>query len=229
MTPVTIRIPGTDTHLQMKQKGLPVNQEALFLMEFLHETNIRPRRAAADLGCGSGLLTVALALLYPGIPVTGYEIQHALCDTARENVYLNGMDARVEVVPGDIRKPEDRPGDLTCDLVVMNPPFRTVGSGRVSPDSLRRSANHELCGTLEDFVTAASIALVHKGVLATVMLPERFPELLQRMHARKIPAFAARWIHHRMDLPANAVLILGRKGGRGGFTVYPPRLVTTPV
>lgn len=213
----------------MKQKGLPVNQEALFLLSFLSRADVHPTHAAVDLGCGSGLMTIALSKMYPGIKVTGYENQRKLVEAARGNLLLNSVSTHAAVECADIRKVDERPADLSCDLAVMNPPFRTAGSGRLSPDAIKRQANHEVTATLADFIRAASIALIHKGILATVMIPERFPELMAVMEERKTPAFAIQWIHHRPGAPANAALVLGRKGGRGGLMVHSPLFVTPAV
>ncbi|MBN1295742.1 methyltransferase [bacterium] len=222
MSIIGIHLPTVEEPILFEQRGLPVSQEALFLLKFLVQARVSPDHAAADLGCGSGLLTVGLARLFPSIRVYGVELQPELVSVAEDNARRNGLMSRIAIIQGDIRQPESRPPDNACDLVVMNPPFRRTASGKLSPDVLRRHANHEMAGTLEDFIRVASICLSHHGRMAMVMVPERLPDTLQMMTERHVPAAVIQWIHHTPQLPANAVLILGCKGGRGGLTVLPP-------
>jgi len=221
----SIRIPGTDKIIEFEQKGLPVSQEALFLLDFIKQEKISPAIGAADLGCGSGLLTLGLGQLFDEIPVTGYEIQKELAQTAQRNIDHHNLSNRLKIVCGDIRDKHSRPEDQTCDLVICNPPFRKIDTGKVSPNKLIRQANHEFAGNLNDFIKAASISLVHKGFLAVVMIPERFSELIFLMEKRKVPPFIIKWIHHKTVSPANAVLVIGRKGTQSCMSVSPPLIV----
>ncbi|MCD4653757.1 methyltransferase [bacterium] len=211
--------------MKFEQKGLPVSQEALFLLDFVFNTGVSPVIAAADLGCGSGMLMLGLGVFYPDLEVTGYEIQEELVETARRNIARNSLTDRLKIVYGDIRDKQFRPLDQSCDLVVSNPPFRKIATGKMSTDDLKRHANHEQNGDLDDFVRSGSISLVHRGILAIVVLPERFPELTIIMEQRKVPAFAVRWVHHSKSSPANTVLVLGKKGGHGGLKVFSPLFV----
>ncbi len=50
-----------------------------------------------------------------------------------------------------------------ADVVITNPPFYLLGSGRINPDSQDAAARHELLGTLQDFVSAAAYLLKNGG------------------------------------------------------------------
>jgi len=52
-----------------------------------------------DVGCGSGILSIAAAHL--GHRATGVEIDESAVASARENVTLNGVDGRVDLLHGD--------------------------------------------------------------------------------------------------------------------------------
>ncbi len=52
-----------------------------------------------DVGCGSGILSIAAARL--GHEATGVEIDESAVASARENVTLNGVDDRVSLIHGD--------------------------------------------------------------------------------------------------------------------------------
>jgi 16S rRNA (guanine1207-N2)-methyltransferase len=73
----------------------------------------------ADLGCGLGVLSLAV-LHNPGVTdVTAIDIDHRAVEAARRNV----TDARARIVHGDVR--QAALSDL--DFVVMNPPFHAEG------------------------------------------------------------------------------------------------------
>jgi 16S rRNA (guanine1207-N2)-methyltransferase len=75
---------------------------------------------AVDLGCGSGVLAVALAAARPGLSVVGVDQSAAAVASAVATVAANGLADRVRVVR------DDAAGSLeegSVDLVVCNPPF----------------------------------------------------------------------------------------------------------
>ena len=58
-----------------------------------------------------------------------------------------------------------RPGSF--DLVISNPPYRRLRSGRLNPDGQRAIARHELKSSLADVFGAARHLLDHGGRLAS--------------------------------------------------------------
>ncbi|HWS58823.1 MAG TPA: methyltransferase [Actinotalea sp.] len=85
--------------------------------------------AAVDLGCGTGVLAVALARARPGLQVTATDESGGAVASARATVAANGVADRVTVVRDDAAStvPDD-----SVDLVLLNPPFHlgaTVHTG----------------------------------------------------------------------------------------------------
>ncbi len=75
---------------------------------------------AVDLGCGTGVLAVALAAARPGLTVVGVDQSAAAVASAVATAAANGLADRVRVVR------DDAAGSLeegSVDLVVCNPPF----------------------------------------------------------------------------------------------------------
>lgn len=79
--------------------------------------------AVLDVGCGSGILSIAAALL--GIKnILGVDIDPVAVDVSRENVELNGFSDVVKIQYGDLTKGIDYKADvvvanLMADLVMM--------------------------------------------------------------------------------------------------------------
>ena len=68
-----------------------------------------------DIGCGSGILSIAAALLGAG-EVMAVEIDKDAVSVAEENVKLNGVLNNVSVVQGDLTKGID----FKADIIVAN-------------------------------------------------------------------------------------------------------------
>jgi len=89
----------------------------------LTEKYLKPGDAVLDVGCGSGILSIAAALLGAGC-VLGVDIDPVAVPIARENVALNGLSDRIEIREGDLTKGLDFQGNLVlgnlmADLVMM--------------------------------------------------------------------------------------------------------------
>lgn len=70
----------------------------------------------ADLGCGTGMLSIGAALL--GAEVTGIDIDEAALKIARKNAEAFGLDIEwIRMRIDETAKP------LAADTVIMNPPF----------------------------------------------------------------------------------------------------------
>ena len=75
---------------------------------------------AVDLGCGTGLLAVALAAARPGLAVLATDQSAAAVASTQATVAANGLTGRVTVARDDAASAVP---DGSVDLVVCNPPF----------------------------------------------------------------------------------------------------------
>ncbi|MBH0008163.1 class I SAM-dependent methyltransferase [Salinibacterium sp. SWN1162] len=92
-----------------------------FLMTFLPE--MKPDAATAvDLGSGTGVLAVSLALARRDLQVVAVDQSIAAVASTRETADANGVGARVEAAREDALT--ERP-TASADLIVCNPPFHT--------------------------------------------------------------------------------------------------------
>lgn len=178
-----------------------------------------------DLGTGCGVIPLLLASQSGQRALVGLELQEQLADRARRSVELNGMSAQIEIVRGDVCLASDLFAPESFDVVTANPPFRTPGSGRVSPGDERAAARHELSGTLVDFLRAAAFVLPTGGVLNLVFLAERLAELIAELRCFRLEPKRLRLVHSRLSEPARMVLVQARKNSQPGLAVEPPLIV----
>jgi tRNA1(Val) A37 N6-methylase TrmN6 len=113
-----------------------------------------------DLGAGVGsvglyVLGMLDRLGSGGASLVGVEAQEISDRLARRSIVLNGLDARVVRVLGDLRDPNVLPGTPTFDLVTGSPPYVPLGSGHVSPHPQRAACRMELRGSVVDYARAA--------------------------------------------------------------------------
>jgi len=199
--------------------GYRFSIDAVLLAQF---ASIRPGEVVLDLGTGSGIIPLILLLTKPVGHVFGLDIQADLIHQAARNAKLNGLEKRMDVVRGDFRKVPFASG--MANLVVCNPPYRKMKSGRINPDPQKAIARHEILGSLDDLLVAVARLLAKKGRFALVYPATRLAEVLARM--RHVNLEPKRIRIHYPDLDSNAKLALveASLGGRPGLEVLPPLL-----
>ena len=179
-----------------------------------------------DLGTGNGIIPLLLSARNQALSIAGVEVQQEMAERAGRTMQLNGLEASVRIVQGDIR---DLPfGGLEVaafDVVTANPPYREPGTGRVAADDERGMARHELAGGLDAFIRAAGSMLKSGGNFYVVYLAERLAELITGMASFDLEPKRLRFVHPREGQPARLVLAQGRKNGRPGMKVESPLVV----
>lgn len=217
----TDRFFGGRLSLEQPRRGLRAGTDSLLLAL---EAASRDAERVVDLGAGVGAVGLAFALARPAAHVTLLELVPALCALATRNAAANGLSERVTVRPGDVRSARTLLAAASADLVVTNPPYYAVGTGRLSPDPLRAAAHHEVAGTLGDFLAAARHALRPGGELLVVHKPERLTDLLVALRAADLHPSSLRPVYpSREEADAIAILVSARAGGGPPLCLAPPR------
>lgn len=96
----------------------------LLIRELAHQRLARPPRRIVDLGCGTGVLGIVAALLYPQAECLLVDADARAVECARRNVARHGLGERVRVLWWDAR---ERPPEGDFDLALVNPPFHHRG------------------------------------------------------------------------------------------------------
>ncbi len=129
------------------------------------EKYMKPGASVLDVGCGSGILSIAADLLGAG-DVLGIEIDPVAVDVSRENLALNECGENVRVIEGDLTKGVDYKADivvanLMADLVIMlspdvrrhmRPGAKYISSGIIDEKLEEVKAAIESCGFTIDEV-----------------------------------------------------------------------------
>jgi len=150
------------------------------------------------------------------------EIQKELASQAMRNAVLNGFGDKMGIILGDIRFPPM--ADETADVVICNPPYRKVRSGRLNPDPRRAVARHEILASIDDILHAARSLLRKKGRLALIYPSVRLTDLFVRLRRFNLEPKLVRLNYPDLKSGAKLALIEASLGGRPGLDVLPPLL-----
>lgn len=92
--------------------------------------------AVLDLGCGNGLVGLALAQWYPGLVLQGLELNPTRVEEARQHAALNGLIATFTLADALTWQAPQR-----FPVVVCNPPFHALARGHHSPNPAKALAH----------------------------------------------------------------------------------------
>ena len=197
--------------------GYRFSIDAILLAEFV---TIRPGDMVVDLGTGCGVIPLILLRTRPVGYTFGLEIQEELADQAARNVILNGLGNKMGIILGDIRYTPI--AEESVDVVVCNPPYRQVKSGRINPDLRRAIARHEILASIEDILHAAKTVLRKKGRLALICPSVRLVDILAHMRRFNLEPKRIQINYPNLESSAKLALIEATLGGRPGLEIVPP-------
>ena len=203
--------------LIQSKDGYRFSIDAILLAEFV---TIRQGDVVVDLGTGCGVIPLILLLTKRVGYAFALEIQEELAGQASRNALLNKFDDKMRVVMGDIKNPPI--AKESADVVICNPPYRQVKSGRINPDPRRAIARHEIMASIDDILRAARGVLRKKGRLALIYSSVRLADMLVRMRRFNLEPKKIQIIYPDFNSGAKLVLAEAILGGRPGLKISPP-------
>jgi tRNA1(Val) A37 N6-methylase TrmN6 len=202
-----------------KKQGYRFSIDALLLAHFAEPD---PDDRIIDLGTGCGIVPLILFFRKKLKKITGVEVQPSLADLARRNAVLNRCSSRFQVWQDDLRKLEQRVKRETFNLVLTNPPYRKVGSGRINPHTEKAVARHEIQATLEEVLQAAHYLLKDKGRLDMIYPASRMADLVSGLSKHRLESKRLQFVHSHENDEARLVLVEALKEGHAQVKVLPP-------
>lgn len=208
-----------DGRLQVIQSkdGYRFSIDAIFLSDFV---TVKPGDVVVDLGTGCGVIPLILLITRPVGYTLGLEIQEELAGQAARNALLNGFEEKMGVLLGDIKNPPI--AEKSADVVVCNPPYRQMKSGRINPDQRRAIAKHEIMISLNDILYTAKSVLRKKGRLSMIYPSNRLADAVVRMRRFNLEPKKIQINYPTMESSAKLALVEATIGGRPGLEIVPP-------
>lgn len=204
------------------RNGYRFSLDPLLLCDF---ATVRKSSRVIDLGTGCGIIPMVLSRKMKDAHIVGIEFQREMADLAARNAALNGLEERIEVVCEDILSLRKRYPVSSFDLVIANPPYRTSGSGRVSPKAGRDLARHESSAGLADFLSVAKYLVKPGGSMCFIYHVSRLTEFFEQAIDLNLAFLRICMVHGHPSANASMVLIELAKGRKNDLDVVPPLFV----
>lgn len=133
-----------------------------------------------ELGVGNGINSIMLKKKFPVWNITGLELDHDQVELATFNCELLGLE--ISMLESDLR---DFVKEDKYDLIVANPPYKKVGSGKQSPKLRTNIAKFELTCTMEDVFFAIERNISKNGEAWLLYSQDREEELVNLINQKK--------------------------------------------
>lgn len=174
-----------------------------------------------DIGTNNGIMALILAKKCHA-KIKAIEILPKACVIARQNVQLNNLKDRIEVIEGDFRQFHNN--NKKISLIVCNPPFFAVNerykNTRDNKDMAQ--ARHEQNLSLDELLIGVRKLINHRGYFVFCHTVDRLPEVLTKCEQMQLMPKRLTFIHPFVDRPAKSFLIETRFQAKSGLIVTPP-------
>lgn len=180
----------------------------------------KPGETVLDVGAGVGAASLCLATRLQDIRILGVELQRDYVRMAFDNMKLNNLSSRIEILNGDLQRPPPRLAAGTFSHVMSNPPFFESNSGRLSPNMGKLNANMTQTATLNQWIKFCLLMTKPKGVLTLIYTSDRLDELLAELNGKvgDIELFPL-WPATKKE--AKRFIVRGVKGSFGKTRIMP--------
>jgi len=197
-------------------RGYRYTSDSIDLAGFV---KIKKGEKCADLGAGSGVITILLAKKHSGTEFTAIELQADEAGRLQRNISLNGLEERVGAVHADLRRPNEIPGCGRFDLAFSNPPYRRKGSGRLSVKIDRAISRQEINLTISETVHAASRLLKNRGRFCLIYPADRLVDLVCELRSARLEPKRIAFISRGKRKAVKLAMVEALKGGGRGLII----------
>lgn len=186
---------------------------------------VAPGDRVIDLGTGCGIIPLILAATTQAEEIIGVEIQEELAELALRNVRLNGLSEVISIQKEDLKNLPSLYPPGFFDLIITNPPFRKLKTGRLNPQEQKTIARHEIAISLREMLNVAFTLLQAQGKLFLIYPAFRLVDLFFEMRRCSLEPKTIQCVHSHIDTPAKMVLVEGIKEGGIELQVKEPLVI----
>ena len=214
------RVDSVNDSLSLIQKpdGLTFGTDALLLAGYVSGKY----NSGAELGGGSGIISMLLLARNKLQQCACYEVQEEYAELISRNAEYNSLSERLTPICRDIR---EIPKTEEFDIVFTNPPYMKSTSGKSNASDKKTIARHEVFGNIGDFVSSAARMLRFGGAFYAVYRPDRLTDIIDAMRKYGIEPKRMTFVHADCESESSMVLIEGKRGGKSGMQLTRPLII----
>lgn len=216
---------GGRIKLYQPKEGYRFSLDSILLADFVKCT---AHDKMVDLGTGCGIIPLILHHNKTFHSILGIEIQEELAELARKNVFLNKAEGKIQIVEEDFRRFAASYDREKFDIVLSNPPYRKLNSGRLNPEQGKAIARHEISCTLEELISATAKLLDIKGQFYYIYPAFRLSEMAALLLKHHLSANKLCFIHPQADGEATHFLVQGGFTSPVNLKILPPISIFQP-
>ena len=202
-------------------EGFCFGVDSVLLTEFARD--IKKQSKIADLGTGTGILSILLSKKINAKKIYGIELQKDVAEMANRSVKLNSLENIIEIINEDINKIKLE--NNTFDAVVTNPPYKKLGTGINNKEEKQKISRYETSASLDDWIKVSSKLLKDNGSFYIVYRTDRLSELIENMRKYKLEVKRMRFVYSNINEQSNLVLIKAVKGAGVFLKIEKPLII----
>lgn len=205
------------------KSGFCFGIDSVLLSDFAKD--IKKDAIVADLGTGTGIISILLCGKTNLNKIVGVEIQKDVADMATRSICLNNLEERVQILNEDIKNLCKIFPAHSFDAVVTNPPYKKENTGLVSKNKKQLISRHEITCTIEDIAKVSSYLLNSNCSIYMVHRPDRIIDIIESFKKYKLEPKILRYVYPKINKEPNLVLIKGTKNAKEFLKTEKPLVV----
>ena len=202
--------------------GFRFGIDSVLLTDFARD--IKSKTTIADLGTGTGVLTILLSKKVNPKKIIGFEKQEEVANLAKRSIELNKLD-NAEIRNIDIKDIFNEFDRNSFDVVVTNPPYKKQGTGINAANEKQQISRFESTVDLTGWIKTAANLINSKGSFYMVYRTDRLGELIEELNKNKLAIKRLRFVHSKIGEQSNLVLLKAIKNGGTFVTVEKPLII----
>lgn len=218
------------------KKGFCFGIDSVILSDYARE--IKNNCIGADLGTGTGIISILLANKTKLSKIYGIEIQEDIADMAKRSVELNNLENKIDIININIKNIKkintekkleenilNKLKKESLDFIVTNPPYKKLETGKTNKNEFKYISRHEVTASLEDFLEVSKYLLKDKGSLYMVHRPDRLVDIIELMRKYKLEAKKMRFVYSNINKEPTLILIKAIKNAKPFLKVDKPLII----
>lgn len=205
------------------KKGFCFGIDSVLLSDYAK--NLKSNSIVADIGTGTGIISLLLCKKTNLKKIYGIEIQEEVAEMAKRSVKLNKLEEKFEIINSNIKDIFKVLEPNYFDVIVTNPPYKKANTGLTSEDIKQLISRHEIECTLEDIIEKSSKLLKSLGEFYMVHRAERLVDIMCLLRKYKLEPKSIRFVHSKQFDKPTLILIRAVKNAKEFLNIDKPLVI----